>query len=166
MDIKLLEIRDRNTFIPALAVRLRASNADELYLLRRAGYSKDAITGVTEGKALKCPTCGYYLGADLVKTLSRPDVLKCPNSNHDEAIMVEAQGEMTYDGPPYILLTKLEGGRCEYDQYAWADRTMSRAHDWLIRKWSSIKSGDVIDVEYIYGEAPCAKVSERVTCPL
>lgn len=38
MDVKTLEIRDRGTFIPALAVRLDPRNERDIYLLARAGF--------------------------------------------------------------------------------------------------------------------------------
>jgi len=44
MDVKLIEIRDRATFIPAMAVRLFARDEEELYLLRRSGYAEVQVT--------------------------------------------------------------------------------------------------------------------------
>lgn len=38
MKAKALEIRDEGTFIPALAVDMNPSNAEQRYLLRRCGY--------------------------------------------------------------------------------------------------------------------------------
>jgi hypothetical protein len=38
MEAKTIEIRDRMTFIPALAVSLKPGNLDDLYLLVRGGY--------------------------------------------------------------------------------------------------------------------------------
>lgn len=48
MDIKLFEIRDRATCIPAMAVRLRNRTPAEFFLLRRAGYSAEQIGGPEE----------------------------------------------------------------------------------------------------------------------
>lgn len=42
MDVKTLEIRDRGTFIPALAVRLNAADPRDRYLLARAGFGTTA----------------------------------------------------------------------------------------------------------------------------
>jgi hypothetical protein len=39
MEIKTLEIRDRATFIPCLAISTKSSDAEQHYLLRKAGYS-------------------------------------------------------------------------------------------------------------------------------
>jgi hypothetical protein len=43
MTVKLFELRDANTFIPVLAVRLFSRDGAEFYLLRRSGYSKEQI---------------------------------------------------------------------------------------------------------------------------
>lgn len=43
MEVKLLEIRDKATFIPAMAVRLHSRDDAEFYLLRRAGYSEAQV---------------------------------------------------------------------------------------------------------------------------
>ena len=48
MDVKMIEIRDRATFIPAIAIRLRNRTPREFYLLRRAGYSREQIGGPEE----------------------------------------------------------------------------------------------------------------------
>lgn len=41
MEVKILEIRDRATFIPMFAMKMQSYNSHEHYLLRRAGYSGD-----------------------------------------------------------------------------------------------------------------------------
>lgn len=45
MDVKLFEVRDRATFIPVMAVRLRNRDPSEYFLLRRAGYAGEQIDG-------------------------------------------------------------------------------------------------------------------------
>ena len=42
MEIKCLEIRDANTFIPVMCIRPVPENKAQRYLLRRDGYSGDA----------------------------------------------------------------------------------------------------------------------------
>jgi hypothetical protein len=42
MEIKCLEIRDANTFIPVICIRPVAENEEQRYLLRRDGYRADA----------------------------------------------------------------------------------------------------------------------------
>ena len=106
MQIKLMEIRDRATFIPVVAIKLVPRAEEERYLLGRAGYSA---------------------------------------------------------GRDYILLSRITGDKnvtcC--DPYAWGDRTMTVAHDYLEKHWDALYSGQVIDVEYILGETASPKKSER-----
>ena len=109
METKLYEIRDRVTAIAAIAIEVLATEADEHYLLRRAGY------GV---------------------------------------------------GQRYIILMDAHDTyRAYYDPYGWPDgtRTMPQAHFYIETNWDNLKSGDVIDVEFILGETEVPKVSERLT---
>ena len=48
MNIKLVEIRDSMTCIPAMAVLLRNRTPAEFFLLRRAGYAAEVIGGQEE----------------------------------------------------------------------------------------------------------------------
>ena len=41
MKVKLLEIRDRATFIPAIAIQLGSRSEEERWLLSRSGYGRD-----------------------------------------------------------------------------------------------------------------------------
>lgn len=108
-DVKIIEVRDRATFIPMLALRLDPVNESERFLAAMAGY-----------------------------------------------------GTTAEDQKKYILMTPLAcGDRCEYDPYAWGGRTKLTAHEWLLQHWDEIKTGDVVDVEYILGEVAKPKVSER-----
>ena len=120
MEVKLLEIRDRATFIPAMAIRLIVNESSntlyekELWLLRRAGYNREQIT----------------ISQDV----------------------------------PYIILCKLDGVEAQYDPFQWGlSRTMRDAHRYIIDSWSFLKSGDLVDVEFINGETPHPKISERVS---
>jgi hypothetical protein len=110
MITKLFEIRDRLTFIPAVAVRLSAMNdGAEQYLLERAGYRFDCHC------VLLYPMIGeYHVGG------TDPD---------------ETWG----------------GGR-----------TFTTAHRYILENWKTLKSGDVIDVEFILGETTEPKQSERL----
>lgn len=104
MIIKLLEVRDRATFLPVFAISTEASNEGQRFLLRASGYSQNS---------------------DLV------------------------------------LFGRLRGGDTYYDTYAWKDRTMTMAHEYIEQHFHELKDGDVIDVEYILGETQTKKVSER-----
>lgn len=103
MTTKLLEIRDRHTFIPALAIQV--SGADG-YLLRRAGFES-----------------------------------------------------------PMVYLIALATQRCQYDPFSWGNRTMNTAHQYIEAHWDALADGDVVDVEFVLGETPTPKRSERETAP-
>jgi hypothetical protein len=113
MENKLIEVRDKATMIPMLAIRLGSQNEAERFLLSRAGYGPSP-------------------------------------AGHGK----------------YILLADITGGGGEIhcDIYDWGQnpRTKIRVHDWLIRHWNDIKSGDVIDVEFILGETMAPKQPERI----
>lgn len=66
MKVKLLEIRDEGTFIPALCVDMNDENDDQRYLLRRCGYPCDgrpniAITRLNADGS-RCSNDPYYWG--------------------------------------------------------------------------------------------------------
>lgn len=69
------------------------------------------------------------------------------------------------DGRPNILITKLsgDGSKASNDPYFWGDRTMSVAHDYIIKHWNELRDGDVVDVQFILGETATPKISERVS---
>lgn len=107
MITKLFEIRDKATFIPAVAVAAEKrpdNTAQENYLLGRSGYGYD----------------------------------RC------------------------VLLARLSGGRTCCDAYEWGDRTMNAAHVFITENFYHLKSGAVIDVEFILGETKQPKVSEAI----
>ena len=58
MENKLLEIRDRATFIPALAVRV---DGDDGYLLRRAGFASTMVI-LIHLEGMKCAYDPYEWG--------------------------------------------------------------------------------------------------------
>ena len=52
-------------------------------------------------------------------------------------------------------------GNC--DPYAWQNRTMANAHNYIYEHFDELSDGDVVDVEFILGETTVKKVSERLT---
>lgn len=63
-----------------------------------------------------------------------------------------------------IILMNLNDCRAKFDPYEWGNsRTMAQAHSYIESNWSTLKDGDVIDVEFILGETTEKKVSERFT---
>lgn len=68
-----------------------------------------------------------------------------------------------YGGSPCVLLTYMSGGRqANYDCYAWGDRTMTVAHDYITRHWGDLESGAVVDVEFILGQTIKPKEAECI----
>jgi hypothetical protein len=117
MQIKAIEIRDRQTFIPAIAIKLAAGNPAERYSPARCGYT-------TPGVPLASPAIT----------------------------------------PAHIMLLRMDGnGPATNDPYSWGHdaRTMPQVHAWLELNFDKVESGDVVDVEFILGEATSPKPSER-----
>lgn len=69
MNSKMIEIRDRHTFIPALAIQLEPESEEERWLLARAGFGRTTeaqrkyilLCRITGG-ADKCTTDPYHWG--------------------------------------------------------------------------------------------------------
>ena len=63
---------------------------------------------------------------------------------------------------PYVILVKLDGVEAKYDPFEWHNRrTLHVAHLHIIAHWDELKSGDLIDVEFLLGETPQPKKTER-----
>lgn len=63
-----------------------------------------------------------------------------------------------------VQLTHLQSMKTHHEDWEWEQdgtRTMGAAHRHILRAWDMLKTGDVIDVEYLAGESKTAKVSER-----
>ena len=104
MKTKLFEIRDRGTFMPAMATLAKGDDRQEQYLLLSSGF-----------------------------------------------------GHVS----PLVILHFLELNETYYDVYRWGDRTRFTAHRYIQENWEKLKSGDVVDVEYILGETTEPKMSQR-----
>jgi hypothetical protein len=65
-----------------------------------------------------------------------------------------------FDTDTRILFGKLDGNKHYIDPETWNDRTFQVAHAFIIESWSLLKSGDVIDVEFILGETTNPKETE------
>ncbi len=102
-----LEIRDRATFIPAIAVKLESDDPVEVWLMWKGGYPPDMHANT-------------------------------------------------------ICLIHLGRGEGHIDPQDWRDkRTMEEAHKHIIKNFNKLKTGDVVDVEFVLGEVPAPKQSER-----
>lgn len=65
----------------------------------------------------------------------------------------------------YILLMRMAGGSgrysCDPYDHGGGSRTMTVAHDYIMKNWTTLESGTVVCVEHILGERPEPKTSER-----
>lgn len=64
-----------------------------------------------------------------------------------------------------VILFGIVGGldKATCDPYDWGDRTRTTAHEYIIKNFDALESGQVIDVEFILGETTEPKQSERIT---
>lgn len=107
METRILEVRDRMTFIAVLAIKTTPANDEQRYYLRRSGWSD-----------------------------SFDDVL--------------------------LMRLDAQDGKVTADPFEQRGRTMHEAHQYIRREFDTLKDGDVVDVEFILGETPAPKESERV----
>ena len=61
-----------------------------------------------------------------------------------------------------LFVTRLTDNETQFDKNAWANgtRTLPVAHEFIRENWHDLKSGQVIDVEFILGLSEEPKVSE------
>lgn len=70
---------------------------------------------------------------------------------------------------PCVVLCRMEASGVDrnatYDPFAWGEgtRTYQVAHQYIIEHFDELESGEVVDVEFILGEKPDKKISERLT---
>lgn len=69
-------------------------------------------------------------------------------------------------GARVVCLIPLERKDWTWDPHKWPSRTLSVAHEYIQRFWSTLPSGSVIDVEFILGITKTPKQSESVEWPL
>jgi hypothetical protein len=64
----------------------------------------------------------------------------------------------------YIILMRLTDSESHFDPMGWpgGSRTMRAAHYHILDNFENLKSGDVVDVQFILEETEWPKVSERL----
>lgn len=76
-------------------------------------------------------------------------------------------GRTSAEQASYVQLIEINGGngKSNCDPYEWDrhGRTYRVAHDYIIRHFSNLNAGAVIDVEFILGETSTFKPSESET---
>ena len=75
-------------------------------------------------------------------------------------------GRTAAEQAQHVICLRLSGGEGKFncDPQGWANdaRTMPIAHQFIAANFDDLKTGAVIDVEFILGETPTAKVSEAL----
>lgn len=60
-----------------------------------------------------------------------------------------------------VFLAKMTNFEGRYDPSGWGNRTMETAHKHIRENWEHLRSGEVVDVQFILGETTEPKQSER-----
>ena len=83
----------------------------------------------------------------------------------DQFLLARAgYGHSSHHQSQYIFLAKLDGGggHATCDPYDWPGgaRTMAIAHEYIVKHFSELSSGAMIDVQFLLGETQQPKLSE------
>lgn len=83
-----------------------------------------------------------------------------PTCDKDRYLLSRAgYGRTDVDQSEYILLMNASSGNGEFN-CEFYDRTYAQAQLYLRHMWSTLKSGDLLDIEFILGETEVPKISE------
>lgn len=61
----------------------------------------------------------------------------------------------------HIMIGRMHGQKCQYSAHYWNSQTLVHAHSYIEQHWDELKTGDVIDVQFILGITSKPKVSQR-----
>jgi hypothetical protein len=87
-----------------------------------------------------------------------------PGCPMDSYLLARAgYGSTPWQQGEYVLLLRLEDAPYDPFGHAGGGRTMCAAHEHLLAHFDEIESGAVVDVEFLRGETPAPKPSERAT---
>lgn len=87
--------------------------------------------------------------------------------NSAQLYLLRRDGYRGDDSERCIIMVNAQCHGVAYDPYDWSDgRTKGNAHNFIVDHWHELSDGDVIDVQFILGEATAPKKSERETAPL
>lgn len=88
-----------------------------------------------------------------------------PSNEADRYLLaMTGYGLVAEEQVQYILYSKLQGGEftCVPEEHNVGARTHSVAHYHINEHWDELKSGDVIDIEFLVGETTTPKTSQRL----
>lgn len=88
--------------------------------------------------------------------------------NAGQHYLLRRDGYRADEEEPCIIMIDAQCHGVSYDPYDWPEsaRTKRTAHDYIRKHWQSLEDGDVVDVQFILGETPSPKESERITAPI
>ena len=86
------------------------------------------------------------------------------NQNERYLLRHAGYGEDDLREGRFILLSTLTGGvgRAVCDPYDWGCHTLTVAHSYIAERWNDLRTGDVVDAEFVRGESSAPKSSERL----
>lgn len=93
--------------------------------------------------------------------------IKLSSRNEEERYLLAraGYGQLAEVHKTYVMMIQIAGGAgqaiCDFCD--WNGRTYYESHHYIYENWNVLKSGDVIDVEYIIGKSSQPKVSERIS---
>lgn len=120
-------------------------------------------------KAIEIRDVGTFIPAMAIQMV--PSASPGSDEGAAEFYLLRRAGFNLTEPPFSIILCRMEASGVDrnatYDPFAWGTlaRTMHVAHCWIEEHWDEIRSGDVIDVEFIVGERAEPKLSERLDTP-
>jgi len=83
-------------------------------------------------------------------------------SNEAQRYLLKRAGYSCDADDGLVIFGYLRTEECQYSPYDWGGaRTMPIAHKYAAEQFDNLNDGDVIDVEFILGEKPEKKISER-----
>lgn len=93
--------------------------------------------------------------------------IKLSSRNDEERFLLSRSGfgQTSDKHEKYVLMAGINGGNDKIicDPYDWGNRTRKVAHDYIIKHFDTLESGQVIDVQFILGETSEPKLSESIS---
>lgn len=87
------------------------------------------------------------------------DLMKVLYTQGERSVRIASRAGYAFN-PTCILFHPMAHDKIKYDPCEWGDRTYQVAHDYIIKNWETLESGDIVDVEYILGERDKPKTTD------
>lgn len=122
-----------------------------------------------ETKAFEIRDKGTFIPVITIQLRDASAFFKEEREAREHYLMRRAGFNLTEE-PFAVLLVRMDADgsarQASCDPYSWGGRTFPVAHKYIEENWNDLKSGDVVDVEFILGESSKPKTSERESFPL